>query len=403
MEKINLDFEEKFLLMLYFSEENNTLITRAMKLLFLFEQIFDIRSQNDLEFIAYDLGPFAKNFQINITPLITEELIGYREFCDNDLNYISESYYKEYYLTEKRKVEIKTILEEEYITKNNYRYPIELIKFLTEIYKKTHLKDLIQLCYFLEPDFARNSVIDKEVEYYDKNYNQKFILRAIFLLNEEYFLKLFRNIDGALKIFDIKESNIEKENFSCFVQEHLILFRKESVINLNNVIETIDNISVRDPNKTYKFLKFKLLEIYSLIDEKEINLRTIRSLLHYFFKSLTLKWPLNENDMKEFRNMIKGLKKEIRFISIKDDQPQLSIDYPLLKKELENEFQKKTIKKVKDRNELGIKKEEFDYKEDFLIDKKNLPNIYEEFSKEEFEELISSEETEVLTGPPSEF
>ena len=403
MENINLDFEEKFLLMLYFSEENNTLITRAMKLLFLFEQIFDIRSQNDLEFIAYDLGPFAKNFQINITPLITEELIGYREFCDTNLNYISESYYKEYFLTEKRKVEIKTILEEEYVTKNNYKHPIELIKFLTEIYNKTQLKDLIQLCYFLEPEFARNSVIDEEVEYYNKTYNQKFILKAILLLNEVYFLKLFKNIDGALKIFDIKENNIEKENFSCFVQEHLILFRKESVINLNNVIKAIDNISIRDQNKTYKFLKFKLLEIYSLIDEKEFNLRTIRLLLYYFFKSLTLQWPLNENDMKKYRNIIKGLKKEIRLISIKDDQPKLSIDYPLLKKELENEFQKKTIKKIKGRNKVGIKKEEHDNKGDFLIDKKNLPNLYEEFSEEEFEELISSEETEDLTGPLPEF
>ena len=132
MESINLDFEEKFLLMLYFSEENNSLITRAMKLMFLFEQIFDIKGENELEFIAYDLGPFAKNFQINITPLITEELIGYREFCDSNLNYISESYYKEYFLTEKRKVEIKTVLEKEYIKKKNYKYPIELIKFLAQ-------------------------------------------------------------------------------------------------------------------------------------------------------------------------------------------------------------------------------------------------------------------------------
>jgi len=399
---MNLDFEEKFLLMLYFSEENNTLITRAMKLMFLFEQIFEIKSENELEFIAYDLGPFAKNFQINITPLITEELVGYREYCDSNLNYISESYYKEYFLNEKRKGEIKTILEKEYIPKKNYKYPIELIKFLTEIYTKTHLKDLIQLCYFLEPEFAQNSVIDEEVEYYNRSYNQKFILKAIFLLNENHLLKLFRNIEGALKIFDIKGNSIEKENFSLFVQEHLIPFRKESVINLNKVIETIDNISIRDPNKTYKFLKFRLLEIYSLINEEEINLRTIRLLLHYFFKSLTLQWPLNENNMKKFRNIIKDLKKNIQLISIKDDQPPLSIDYPLLKKELENEFQKKTIKKIKDRNEVGIQKEELGYKGDFLIDKKNLPNIFEEFSEEELEELISSEDTEDLADTPSE-
>ncbi len=403
MESINLDFDEKFLLMLYFSKENNTLITRAMKLMFLFEQIFDIKSENELEFIAYDLGPFAKNFQINITPLITEELIGYREFCDNNLNYISESYYKEYFLTDKRKEEIKNILEKEYIAKKKYKYPIELIKNLTEIYKKTHLKDLIQLCYFLEPDFARNSVIDEEVEYYSKNYNQKFIINAIFLLNENYLLKLFRNIEGVLKIFGIKENNIEKENFRYFVQEHLIPFRKESVINLNSVIRTIDTISVQDPNRTYKFLKFKLIEIYSLIDEKAINLQTIRILLHYFFKSLTLQWPLNDNNMKKFRNIIKGLKKEIQLISIKDDQPQLSIDYPLLKKELETEFQKKTIKKIKDRYEIIIEKEELEYNGDFLIDKKNLPDIYEEFSEEESDEFISSEDTEDLDGIPSEF
>jgi len=399
---MSLDFEEKFLLMLYFSEENNTLITRAMKLMFLFEEIFEIKSENDLEFIAYDLGPFAKNFQINITPLITEELVGYREFCDTNLNYISQSYYKEYFLHEKRKGEIKTILENEYITKKNYKDPIELIKFLTGIYNKTHLKDLIQLSYFLKPEFAKNSIIDEEVEYYNRDYNQKFILKAIFDLNENHLLKLFRNIDGALKIFDIKENSIEKENFSFFVQEHLIPFRKESVINLNKVIETIDNISIRDPNKTYKFLKFRLLEIYSLINEEEINLRTVRLLLHYFFKSLTLQWPLNENNMKKFRNIMQDLKKNIQLISIKDDQPPLSIDYPLLKNELENEFQKKAAKKTKDRLEVRVSKEDIDYKGDFFIDKENLPNIHEEFSEEELEELLNSEDTEDLAGTPSE-
>ena len=172
--------------------------------------------------------------------------------------------------------------------------------------------------------------------------------------------------------------------------------------NLNKVIQTIDNISIHDPNKTYKFLKFRLLEIYSLIDEEKINIRTIRLLLHYFFKSLTLQWPLNENNMKKFRIIIKDLKENIQLISIKDDQPPLSIDYPLLKKELENEFQKKTIKKNIDRNEVAIQKEEIEYKGDFLIDKKDLSNIYEEFSEEEMEELISSEDTEDLAGTPSE-
>ena len=144
MESWNLDFEEKFLLMLYFSEENNTLITRAMKLMFLFERVFEIKSKNELEFIAYDLGPFAKNFQLYITPLITEELVGYREFCDNNLNYISESYYKEYFLHEKRKRDIKTTLEKEYIYKKKYKTLIELIKSLTIVYNKNHLKDLIR-------------------------------------------------------------------------------------------------------------------------------------------------------------------------------------------------------------------------------------------------------------------
>ena len=402
MERKNLDFEEKFLLLLYFSKDNNTLITRAMKLMFLFEKIFEIKTENELEFIAYDLGPFAKDFQIYITPLITEELVAYREFCDSNLNYISESYYKKYFFNEKRKGEIKTILENEYLYNKYYKNPIKLIKFLTEFYNQAHSRDLIQLCYFIEPEFAQNSVIDEEVEYYNRSYNQKFILKAVLFLSENHLLKLFRNLEGVLKIFNIRGDNIEKENFRLFLEEHLNAVRNKSGININKAIEIIDNISIRDQNKTYKFLKFKLLEIYSLINEEEINLGTIRLLLHYFFKSLTLQWALNENNMKKFRNIIKELKKKIQLISIKDDQPPLSIDYSLLKKELENDFQKKTIKKIKDRNEVGIQKEELEYKGDFLIDKKNFPNIFEEFSEEELEELNPSEDNKDLVGTSSE-
>ncbi len=106
--------------------------------------------------------------------------------------------------------------------------------------------------------------------------------------------------------------------------------------------------------------------------------------------------------MKIFRNIIKDLKKNIKLVSIKDDQPPLCIDYPLLKKELENELYKNNVKKVQVNNTLRNQKEVKNYKRDFLIDKKNLSNIYEEFSEEELDELIHSEDSEELTNNSSE-
>ncbi|KKK80626.1 hypothetical protein LCGC14_2821620, partial [marine sediment metagenome] len=78
----NLDFNEKILLILYYSKIHTTLITRAMKLMFLLEEIFELKGESDLDFISYNLGPFAVNFQTNIAPLITEQLISYEEVFD---------------------------------------------------------------------------------------------------------------------------------------------------------------------------------------------------------------------------------------------------------------------------------------------------------------------------------
>ncbi len=73
-----------------------------------------------------------------------------------------------------------------------------------------------------------------------------------------------------------------------------------------------------------------------------------------------------------------------------------------MKKELENELYKNNVKKVQVNNTLRNQKEVKNYKRDFLIDKKNLSNIYEEFSEEELDELIHSEDSEELTNNSSE-
>ncbi len=407
MEENTLDFEEKFLLLLYFSEDNKTLITRAMKLMFMFEEIFEIRGKSDLEFIPYNLGPFANDFQINITPLITEELVGYREYCDTTLNYISESYYKEYFLEESRKKEIERIIENEYLPNKSYSNLIRIIEFITKYYSNFHLWDLIQICYFLKPEFTQKSIIDKEVKSINRVYNQTFIQNAVNFMNDGYILKLFRNIEGILRIYGIDKTNIEKENFSFIIEEHLNAFKEEApLINLYEIIEAIDNISIKDSRKTFKFLKFKLLEIYSLINEDNITKRNIRTLLLYFLKNLALNWPLNRNEMRIFRKNIKDLKNTINIDSIKDDQPPIDINYALLKRELENEIQLNALRQTSDNKIIRIKKGKTDKSKTFLIDKINLSNLYEEFSDIEVEELekhFPSEDNEATITNPSEF
>ena len=204
MEKIKkLDFNEKFLLTLYFSSNNHTKIPRAMKLMFLFNEVFNIGEKKELHFIAYDYGPFANNFQLNLTPLIVEEIVTYREVCRSEI--VSLDCIKEYFFNQIHKEKLINILENDYINQQKYINQIGVIKHLSELFDENRRSELIQFCYYLKPKFSENSIIKKKINKLDKTFNQKAIIKLISALDGEPILKLLDYSNGILKIFNIDE------------------------------------------------------------------------------------------------------------------------------------------------------------------------------------------------------
>lgn len=383
MEKLKLDFDEKFLLILHFSKKNHTLITRAIKILFLIEEIFNLKGENELEFIPYDYGPYALNFNINVTPLINEELISYRD-----------TKFKEFFFNKKRKPEIIKVLKEELIENNLYHDEIELIMKISNYYDHSHTNELIQLCYFLKPKFTAFSYIKEDIKNVDMKYNQNHIIDFFTFLKKKYFLKLLEHFDGILKLFNINENNIERDNFYDLLHAFLLSIKKDTELNVENYVKIVDNISTKDSFKTYKFLKFKLLEFFLFRSTDKYSFEEFRKILIFIFKSLTLDWPLDKNSMQKFKGFYIELKPLIKFESIDEKLEPLNINYEQLKKELDQHLKSKKIKEMKKTVEIVHKYSEIThYMRIITPEKYNLvESIEDDFSKEEIDELEKSEE-----------
>jgi hypothetical protein len=255
----NLDFNEKILLLLYFSENHKTLITRAMKLMFLFEELFEIKGDENLNFISYKLGPFAENFQINIAPLINEQIISYKEICDRNSTYIPIDCKRLYHLNPERETEVGNVLKENYINNLNLKNEIQIIEILSKYYDDLHYMDLVQLCYFIKPEFTNKSLIKEDVINHNKSFNQNLIINLIEILDKENFIRLFSNIDGILEIFSTYENNFERESFKSILIHFINSIKKQTEIDKKSLINTIDNISIKENEEIYKTLKYKLL------------------------------------------------------------------------------------------------------------------------------------------------
>lgn len=381
--KQDLDFEAKFLLILFFSENNHTLITRAIKLMFLFEEIFEIKGQRNLEFISSDYGPFAINFNLNITPLINEEIISYRE-----------TKFKEFSFNRLRKSEIVKLLDEVFINNEIVKDEINLIKKISKDYDHKHTNELIQLIYFLRPNYADVSEIKEEIIKIDKIYNQKRIINYFESFNKEYFLKLLNNFEGVLNLFNIDQTHIERKNFYNLIEKLHNPLHNESNLDLENLINIIDNISIVDSYKTYRLLKYRLLDFFSRIGDNKLNFKQYRAIIVFFFKSISLDWPLDKKSVLKFKKIYNNLKMSFNLKDFMKSLTPLKLDYPLFKEEL-NRVSEFKFHKIKDKIPEDFKNKNKNFSEI----KRNgfetynfVETIEEEYSSEEIEELEKSDE-----------
>lgn len=345
-----LDFNEKFLLILYYSKKHTTLITRAMKLMFLLEELFEFKGESGLDYISYNLGPFANNFQINISPLITEQLISYKEVFDKNSTFIPIDSKRLYLINPERKKEIESVLKDNYINKSDFKKEIVIIKLLSEYYDHNHLTDLIQLCYFLKPNFTQKSIIKEQIMAHSKSYNQEIIIKMINSFDEDNIIKLLSNIDGILKLFCINEENIEREHFYSILEDSYLTIKAKSQIDKKHLVLTIDNISINDPDESYKFLKYKLLEVLTFEKTHFSSFDSKKIFLNFFLKSLQLNYPLNKISAEKLRLFFNELKDSLEFIDYKEKLPVLKLQYQEFKNELRSikkDEKKQITKRVK--------------------------------------------------------
>lgn len=353
------NFDEKFLLLLFFSKENKTLITRAMKLMFIFEEIFKMKKDDQLDFKSKDFGPFAENFQLNMTPLIIGELITFKEKHNIKSNYISPDYIKEYFYNTKNLSNIREVIIKDYIKNNLFKNEINLISLFSRYYKQENLVDLIQFCYYLKPEFTEESIITEQIENHPTLYNQKVILEVIPKLNELYLTLLLKNFEGILKIFNIREDSKEINNYYAIFKLLYETFENKAKLDNQKLIKIIDNFAI-SKNAKYKFLKYKLLQIIALFEEITEFIQK-KNFLIFLLKSIQLKWPLNKRSINYFNKIFSSFKKFIVEQSVFEELDELNIDYISLRKELQPYGEKEDLSTSKEkikgiREKIPIKK-----------------------------------------------
>ncbi|MFX0140043.1 MAG: hypothetical protein ACFFDN_40750 [Candidatus Hodarchaeota archaeon] len=401
MQRQYLDFNEKFLLTLYFSSKNSTLITRAMKLMFLYDEVFNIKEKVELDYIPYDFGPFADNFQLNLTPLITEELVSYRELCRAD--YISLDCIKEYFFNETNKKKLIKVLQQDYLNQEKYCQDIKLIKKLSQIYDRSRTKNLIQMCYYLKPEYSKNSIISDQINLLDRNFNQNVLIDLVTDIDKDHLLSLLKYRNGILDLFNIEENHRERESFCMILKNISSAMKTSDNLRKELLVHAIENIGVQDSNESYKMLKYKLLEFLSFDPEFIVNYDNRKQFLIFLLKSLQLNWPLKKNSIIEFRNLTKEYRKYVKIRNYRHYIDPLILGEGDLKIELAIKPKPQKHKKVADYSldQVNIV-DERKLKETILIESE-ISSFYEEYSIKdaqdleesitEFDDIESTEET----------
>lgn len=312
MSEIQLDFKEELLLILFFSPNYQSKKTRLIKLLFLFEELFDLNIRK-LEFIQYRFGPWLPYFETLITPMVVTNLLSYQE----------EEEKKIWSFSEENKNTIVEYIQNSYLEKEEYKEKIQLIQFLANKFKDEHSKELIQFVYFLFPNFTEKSEIKDYILSFPPNYNQSVILEFIEEVPFEYNIKLFSNpeiLKNVLKLFNIPNDSINGLNFKFIIdllQEINTPYMESSAFDKQRMLKALYEYPSND---LFKPFKMSLISIFSM-PHFDFSQKTYKSLLLFIFQSMSLNWPLNTYEYTEFNKFILDLKERLDLGSFLDELP----------------------------------------------------------------------------------
>ena len=152
--KKQLSFNEVVLIILYYSKKNEIKTKRLMNFLFILEDFFNILSTEEVEFIAYNYGPYANDFTTLTKPLITAGVVEEHQISNYSRFYVLSNYKKE---------KISEMIFENYEKNQHYDDILKLIKTFIHYYPEEKTKDLIQIVYYLSEDFTIKSQIKNEI------------------------------------------------------------------------------------------------------------------------------------------------------------------------------------------------------------------------------------------------
>lgn len=331
----NFEFYEKLMFVLYFSKNYKSNIIRLMKLLFVFDEIFELRSSNklkELDFKGHHYGPWADNYDAMVNTLITSNLINYQEFKKQKI----------YSLNIERN-DIKNLIQNEYFKNEQYKAEIDLIKIFSSKY--LYSNDIIYFVYTMRPNFTQNSVIKSDVKDINPKINQEIIIELIEEIDLVYLLKLFseENIPKILDIYEFTSKKADYLNISQFIYHLINTIDQISDYYIEETIELIDNLAL-DEGEELKHFKLALLSLFEFSSPPR-NEKFIRYLLVFIFRSFQLKSPLNKQDFNEFNIIFDEFKEKIGLES--------SFDYILIPKTSKKKIHK-TYKKHSQSN-LSLK------------------------------------------------
>lgn len=334
-----LNFKEELLITLYFSHENKSNITRLVKLLFLYEEIFDINLKKELKFVPYTYGPWAQNFETLMTPFILADLVSLK----------TKNNMKQYSYSKEKRIRIRDLIENKYLEKSQYKTQINLIKFLTQKYEDQRLDELIQLVYFLKPNFTEKSEIKEKILRKSTEFNQNFLISLFEESAVQYLQKITKFTEGILKFFNFPdEKSAESKFFSNLFQRINEYFSIPTNYQSESLLRYLYNFE----NQTkYKYLKWSLISLFSMF-EISWDESFYRNLYLFILKSIQLEWPLTKDSFTIFNNLVIELKNNNNLSSFFGEVPELTEKERILTVKLTEDL--KTIETIELKKDISL-------------------------------------------------
>lgn len=322
MSEIKLDFKEQMLLILYFSPQNKSNKTRLMKLLFLLEEFFNLSEEKRLNFVPHNFGPWAKNFETLITPILLLNMFSSRVDRGKQVYSYSDS----------KKEKICAFITKTYLQNSKYENELKLVEFLSKKYKDAQLNDLIQLVYFLSPEYTNKSEIKSRITEMSTKYNVEVLLEFIEKIPLEYVLRLFKdelNYKRILRFFNVPNINIQGIDYQFlieFIQQNNSYFSEKEKLKKDKILSILYEYP---SERIFKHLKLSFISVFS-IAEREYDEKSYRYLLLFLLKCLTLDWPLNSDQYDKFNDYLLLLKDKLHLDSFFDSLPSLKEEERIL-------------------------------------------------------------------------